>query len=348
MDMLRFNSFTTDLAAAHGLRSLALFRAKINSFAVAPLTILPNKPERRFANGAFQWCLNDRVQLLQPSEASISEQNCNCHLSPKIGDSNGRHLRTCPKNNAFLRFHDHIRELHMKMYLAAGLTVQREPTHLLPAEPGIRPGDFYISDWTLEGVLQINHAIDFTAPSVDGGWSILTPAENNLRATRPGVAAQRREEFKRSHPGTAEAQEVRGDNLSMTERCRQQRIHFWPVAVIELDGAITPSFLRFFKNVCNAAKNLTRQNLPSFKQYWSKRTACELHQFNTKLCLQRAASLRRSLRRLPATAENVMQHDQLQTDLPSSVSDRSEFRDWHRTITNSTNASRARSLLRLG
>jgi hypothetical protein len=101
MDMLRFNSFTTDLAAAHGLRSLALFRAKINSFAVAPLTILPNKPERRFANDALQWHLNDRVQLLQPPAASMSEQNCNCHLSPKIGDSNGRHLRACPKNNAF-------------------------------------------------------------------------------------------------------------------------------------------------------------------------------------------------------------------------------------------------------
>ena len=125
----------------------------------------------------------------------------------------------------------------MKMCLAAGLTVQREPTHLLPAEPGIRPGDLYVSDWTLEGVLQVNHAIDFTAPSVDGGWSILTPAEKSLRATRPGVAAQRREEFKRSHPGTAEAQEIRGDNLSMTERCRQQRIHFWPVA-IEVDGVI--------------------------------------------------------------------------------------------------------------
>jgi hypothetical protein len=73
MGMLRFYSFTTDLVAECGLRSLALFRAKIHSFAVAPLTILPNKPERRFANDAFQWCLNDRVQLLQPSAVSISE-----------------------------------------------------------------------------------------------------------------------------------------------------------------------------------------------------------------------------------------------------------------------------------
>lgn len=230
----------------------------------------------------------------------------------------------------------------MKMCLAAGLTVQREPTHLLPAEPGIRPGDLYVSDWTLEGVLQVNHAIDFTAPSVDGGWSILTPAEKSLRATRPGVAAQRREEFKRSHPGTAEAQEIRGDNLSMTERCRQQRIHFWPVA-IEVDGAITPSFLRFFKNVCNAAKTLTGQNLSSFKHYWSKRVACEIHQFNSTLGLQRAASLRRSLLRLPSAVESVLQFHQLQTDLPSSVSDRSEFRDRHRAA---SNVSRANRLLR--
>jgi hypothetical protein len=186
----------------------------------------------------------------------------------------------------------------------------------------------------------VNHAIDFTAPSVDGGWSSLTIAEKNLRATRPGVAARRAEEFKRGYSGTAEGRANRGDNLPMTERCRQQRIHFWPVAV-EVDGAITPSFLRFFKNVCNAAKTLTGQNLSSFKHYWSKRVACELHQFNARLGLQRAASLRRSLLRLPAAAENVMQFDQLQTDfLPSSVSGRSEFRDRHRAVSNVSRASR--------
>ena len=205
-----------------------------------------------------------------------------------------------------------------------------------------RPGDLYITDWTLEGILQVNHAIDFTSPSVDSGWSRLTVAEKTLRAVKPGVAAQRKEEAKRGHVGTAEAQEARGDSLPMTERCRQQRINFWPVA-IEVDGAITPSFLRFFKNVCNAAKNLTGQNLSSFKHYWSKRIACELHQFNAKLCLQRASSLRRSFMRLPSTNENVLQFDQLQTDLPSSVSDRSEYRDSHRT---SSNASNARRLLR--
>jgi hypothetical protein len=87
----------------------------------------------------------------------------------------------------------------------------------------------------------------------------LTIAEKNLRATRPGVAGRRAEEFKRSYSGTAGGRANRGDNLPMVERCRQQQIHFWPVA-IEVDGAITPSFLRFFKNVCNAAKNLTGQN----------------------------------------------------------------------------------------
>jgi hypothetical protein len=61
------------------------------------------------------------------------------------------------------------------------------------------------------------------------------------------------------------------------------------------------------------------------------------------LGLQRAASLRRSLMRLSSTAEKVMQFDQLQTDLPSSVSDRSEFRDRHRAL---KNASRSRRLLR--
>ena len=102
-------------------------------------------------------------------------------------------------------------------------------------------------------------------------------------------------------------------------------------------------FLRFFKNVCNAAKTLTGQNLSSFKHYWSKRVACEIHQFNSTLGLQRAASLRRSLLRLPSAVESVMQFHQLQTDLPSSVSDRSEFRDRHRAA---SNVSRANRLLR--
>ena len=91
-----------------GLEALALFRAKINPIASVPLNILPNKPERKFSNDSFQWYLNDRVGLMQPSAKSISAQNCNCRFTPVIGDSNGRHFRSCPKNNLFTRFHDKL------------------------------------------------------------------------------------------------------------------------------------------------------------------------------------------------------------------------------------------------
>ena len=99
---------------------------------------------------------------------------------------------------------------------------------------------------------------------------------------------------------------------------------------LELKRRRTESRHKDFKNVCNAAKTLTDQNQSAFKHYWSKRIGCELHQQNARLCLQRTASLRRKLKRLPVTSDDVLQYQQLQTDLPSSVSIRSEYRDRQR------------------
>ena len=56
--------------------------------------------------------------------------------------------------------------------------------------------------------------------------------------------------------------------------------------------------------------------------YWWKRIACELHQTNAKLALQRAAAARRALFRLPTGADDELQNDELQTDLPAEVADR--------------------------
>ena len=71
----------------------------------------------------------------------------------------------------------------------------------------------------------------------------------------------------------------------MQGRCQRAQVHFWPIA-IEVDGHCSASFLNFFKNVCNASKDLTEQNPQAFKQYWWKRIACELHKMNAKLALQ--------------------------------------------------------------
>ena len=55
---------------------------------------------------------------------------------------------------------------------------------------------------------------------------------------------------------------------------------------------------------------------------------------NAKLALQRAASARRSLLRLPSSAPEEMQYDELQTDLPTEVADRSSYRDRQRQSRN--------------
>ena len=344
--MNAFNRFVSALTEERGMEGLALFRAKLNVFAAVPLSILPNKPERKFGNDAFQWYLNDRVQMMQPSATSISAQSCNCRFHPVLGASNGRHLRTCPKNNLFTRFHDKMRDILIKMSLAAGLSVACEPKGKLPDEPELRPGDLCISDWTVDGIVPTEHCIDFAAPVVNGNWSNLTNDEKLLRASVVGVAGKRIEMVKDANKGSLQAQADRGNDFSMKERCKRQHINFWPVA-IEADGAITSNFLRFFNNVCDAANNLTDQNRTAFRHYWSKRIACELHQLNARLCLQRAASLRRHLKRLPATSDAVLQYDQIQTDLPSSISDRSEYRDRQRSRGNALRARRLRQRRRI-
>jgi len=128
----------------------------------------------------------------------------------------------------------------------------------------------------------------------------------------------------------------------MQECYRRAQVHFWPIA-IEVDGRCSASFLKFFTNVCNAAKELTEQNPQAFKQCWWKRIACELHKTNAKLALSRAAAARRALFRLPIGASDEMHNDEIQTDLPAAVADRSSYRDRQRHSRNAwTSRFRAR------
>ena len=152
--------------------------------------------------------------------------------------------------------------------------------------------------------------------------------------------------WKRARKGDRADQEARGNNYSMLERCRRQNIHFWPVA-IENDGCATGSFLAFFNNVCNAAKDLTDQNPSAFKNYWRTRIACEIHQCNARLTLQRSAQLRRTLSRIPTTANDILQVLEPQMDLPSTVSSRSGFRDHQRRSAAFMEACRRRARRRV-
>jgi hypothetical protein len=151
------------------------------------------------------------------------------------------------------------------------------------------------------------------------------------------------EQGKRDNPGEPEAQAERGNTYTMQERHRRAQVHFWPIA-IKVDGHCPASFLKFFTNVCNAAKELADQNPQAFKQCWWKRIACELHQTTVKLSLQRAAAARRALFRLPIGADDEFQNDELQTDLPAEVADRSSYRDRQRHSRNAwTSRFRARN-----
>ena len=203
-----------------------------------------------------------------------------------------------------------MRDLLIRMCTSAGLAVKREPERILPDEPTIRPGDLVVQDWTIDGIQHTTHAVDFTSPMSDGGWRGLSRAKKQERSLKVGVRAIEKEQEKRDNLGEPDAQIERGNSYTMQERCQRAQVHFWPIA-IEVDGHCSASFLNFFKNVCNASKDLTEQNPQAFKQYWWKRIACELHKTNAKLALQRAASARRSLLRLPSSAPEEMQYDEL-------------------------------------
>ena len=199
-----------------------------------------------------------------------------------------------------------------------------------------------MSDWTIGGIQQTTHALDFTAPMPDGGWRGLSRTRKEERSLTVGVRAIEKEQEKRENPGEPEAQTARGNTYTMQERCRRAQVHFWPIA-IEVDGHCSASFLKFFTNVCNAAKELTEQNPQAFKQYWWKRIACELHKTNAKLALSRAAAASRALFRLPTGASDEMHNDEVQTDLPAAVVDRSSYRDRQRHSRNAwTSRFRAR------
>ena len=85
-DMERFKELFQSLG---GLLPQAIFRAKLNPIAAVPLSVLPNKPERKFTNAQFQYYLCDRLQAMQPSVASISLLRCNCKEKCVLGDAHG-------------------------------------------------------------------------------------------------------------------------------------------------------------------------------------------------------------------------------------------------------------------
>ena len=237
--------------------------------AAEPLRALPNTVERTYSTPDFQWYLRNRVQAQQPAAADISHQFCSCihgiHVRHPIGD--GRHFRRCRRHNVMARIHDTVRDLLHTMARAAGLTSVKEPLGLLPDCADERPGDWYITGWKIKGVKQSNHAMDLALPLTDSQWDNLIADVKAERASMVGTTGYHSEMKKRQKVGAEEEQRARGNDHTMTERCQQQNIHFWPVA-LEGDGVPTENFLSYINHVCDAAQKLKGVNRGTFKSYF--------------------------------------------------------------------------------
>jgi hypothetical protein len=161
------------------------------------------------------------------------------------------------------------------MCRSAGIPTIKEPLNLLPDEPLQHPGDLYIPFWSTNGSTLTKHAIDFTAPSVDGKWDVASTSKP-LRTS--GWQAASSVASKLSNRGSFQERLTRGNNNQpMVYRCKQQGINFWPIA-LEKDGCPSSSFFAFLKNVCDTAGKFTDQNPISFRNYWHALLACKFNQ----------------------------------------------------------------------
>jgi hypothetical protein len=318
----------------HGLpdeKSKARFRGVVSNIASTPLRTLPNTVASTYTSSDFQWVLCNRIQAPQPAAHDIQLQYCSCihgiQVAHPIGD--GRHFRRCRKHNVMARIHDTIRDLLHMMARAAGLTSVREPRGLLPDCEDERPADWFITGWSVPGVEESKHALDLTCPLADSGWDNLILAVKTERAMVVGSAGVNSEYKKSAKVGSQAEQRARGNAESMEARCKQQQIHFWPVA-LEGDGVATESFMSYFNAVCDAAQRLKGANRSTFKAYFLSRLANTLHQVSARLALRQTAACRARLVGLSqpdvALQEDVDFSQELQTTVPAYVSKRREWR----------------------
>ena len=190
------------------------------------------------------------------------------------------------------------------MARAAGLTSVKEPLGLLPDSVEERPGDWYITGWKIKGVKESNHAMELTLPLTDSQWDNLIADVKAERATMVGSTGYHSETKKRQKVGTAGEQRARGNDHTMTERCQQQNIHFWPVA-LEGDGVPTENFLSYINHVCDAAQKLKGVNRGTFKSYFLSRIANTLHQVSARLAIRQTSACRARLVHQHGPADTV-------------------------------------------
>ena len=315
----RFENYVADLPDQ---RTEARFRGVMNNVNNTPLRTIPSHRKRIMASEEFEWTLNNRIQKGQPSTEEISEQMCSCGKA--VGD--GRHFRQCRKANGMLRLHDSMRDNLLNMCRSAGLHATREPRHLLRDSEFDRPADILIQNWSIEGFKQRKHAVDCSFPMVDSNWNGQTAAEKETKAKRVGVTAEAQADAKRNHIGSAAEQLERGNSATMTERCRLEGIHFWPVPV-EGDGAVSKDFEMLIQNVSDAANKIMGHDRQEFQARWMSTFSIKLAVMSARISIQRSSA---EYRRLSRMADNQNEfYGQMGTEVPiqAGVNRSREFRN---------------------
>ena len=256
-------------------------------------------------------------------------QHCSC--GQPVGD--GRHFRKCLISNGPLKIHDSLRDLGIEMLRSAGLVVQREPMGLLPDALEDRPADALVRNWDPPISKFRDHAIDFTFPLVDSKFSHLSAQEQARRQSTCGVLAGNKTSEKLSNRLGIEAQNRRGNNLTMSERCARQHIHYWP-APVEGDGAESDQFTHLLKLAGSAAGELRGHDVAVFRRKWKTRFGCRLFKLSAKISLARGANEFRRFARAQEPRDPVL--------LPEHLEEPVHYRSFRNQFSSSRSAWIAR------
>jgi hypothetical protein len=318
-DGQRLREFTR---SAEESEKMARTRAQMCKLAGRWQRVIPGSRQRQASSEDFQWGLNNRVGNTQPMSENIKEQRCRC--GQPIGD--GRHFRKCKINNGMLRFHDQIRDLMATMCRSAGLHTTREPKNLLRDAEWDRPADIYIQNWGVEGIQQRNHACDFSFPLVDSGWARSSARIKEERARTVGVAAEQRVLEKRNFLGTPAERTLRGNEATMQERCRLERINFWPIP-IEGDGAMSKEFVMFINNVSDAAHEFRGHDRRAFKEKWLTALSMKMMTTAAKIAMVRSNGEHRRIARVPELEDAIEPPLEAQPPMVQGISSSREFRN---------------------
>jgi hypothetical protein len=254
--------------------------------------------------------INDRLLLPNLMGLNIGNQTCKC----KAQIDDGRHFRRCPISNNMLKIHDGLRRETLKMVRSAGLTAVEEQQGLLQDNPLERPGDIFIINWEIKTGTNQNkdirifskHAIDLSFPLVDSNWQSNSNHLQQKIGSTVGIIANKKTKKKLNNTGTQMEKNMRGNSLTMQQRCAAENINYWPIP-IEGDGQTSNSFDSFLNKVSDHATT-EGHNSQCFKKFWTTNLACMLAKKGAQAIIERTTAEYKRLARIPSSGLEIMRH----------------------------------------